>query len=154
MDTTGMVRCPGGDHARNAYRWEGNNVIRFPKPVVWACTIFLAVVFVLAGVLKLEGTPAVRWAERFSHWGYPANTQYVVGVFEILGGLSLLIPRWRRPAAAILMAIMTGALCTHAIHREFPRLIPPLVLGGVAFLLYISALRPKDGKVLNRRTRR
>jgi hypothetical protein len=30
---------------------------------------------------------------------------------------------------------MFGALCTHVVHGEFPRLIPPLVLGGLAFLL-------------------
>ena len=61
---------------------------------------------------------------------------------EILGGLGVLIPRWRRAAAAILVALMIGALCTHAVHGEFPRLVPPLVLGGLAFLLYSSRLRP------------
>lgn len=118
-------------------------MISLPRTAVWACAIFLAVVFVLVGISKLEGPSAVRWAERFAHWGYPANTQRVIGVFEILGGLGVLIPRWRRAAAAILVALMIGALSTHAVQSEFPRLIPPLVLGGLAFLLYSSRIRPR-----------
>jgi len=43
----------------------------------------------------------------------------------------------------MLVALMIGALCTHAVHAEFPRLIPPFVLGGLAFLLYSA--RPAKG---------
>jgi uncharacterized membrane protein YphA (DoxX/SURF4 family) len=77
------------------------------------------------------------------NWGYPANAQYVIGVLEILGGLGVLIPKWRRAAAATLVALMIGALGTHAVQAEFPRLIPPLVLGGLTFLLYLSRRRPR-----------
>jgi uncharacterized membrane protein YphA (DoxX/SURF4 family) len=104
--------------------------------VVWACAIFVAVAFVFAGFLKLQGPSAIQWSERFAHWGYPANAHYVVAVLEILGGLGVLIPTWRRAAAATLVALMIGALGTHALNAEFPRLIPPLVLGGLAFLVY------------------
>jgi putative oxidoreductase len=117
-------------------------VIRLPKAAVWACAILLAMAFALVGISKLEGASAMRWTERFAQWGYPANAQYLIGVFEILGGLGVLIPRWRRAAAAILVALMTGALCTHAFQGEFPRLVPPLVLGGLAVLLYSS--RPRQ----------
>ena len=110
-------------------------MITLPKAVVWACAIFLAAAFVFAGVLKLDGPSAIRWGERFVHWGYPANARYVVGVLEILGGLGVLIPKWRRAAAATLVAVMIGALGTHAVHAEFSRLTPPLVLGGLAFLV-------------------
>jgi putative oxidoreductase len=126
----------------NAMPAGGHTVIRLPRAAVWACAIFLAMVFVLAGISKLEGASAMRWTERFAQWGYPATAQYLIGVLEILGGLGVLIPRWRRAAAAILVALMIGALCTHVVQREFPRLIPPLVLGGLAFLLYSSCLRP------------
>ena len=127
----------------------GHTVIRLPRAAVWACAIFLAIVFVLVGISKLEGASAMRWTERFAQWGYPANTQYLIGVFEVLGGLGMLIPRWRRAAAAILVALMIGALCTHVVQGEFPRIIPPLVLGGLALLLYSSRLRP-GGQTSNR----
>ena len=110
-------------------------MITLPRAAVWACAIFLAVAFVFVGMSKLEGPSAMRWTERFVQWGYPANTQYVIGVLEILGGVGVLIPKWRRAAAATLIALMIGALATHAVHAEFPRLIPPLVLGGLAFLM-------------------
>ena len=110
-------------------------MIRIQKAAVWACAIFLALVFTYAGILKLEGISAVRWAERFAHWGYPAHTYYVIGVLEILGGIGVLIPRLRRAAALLLVIVMAGALCTHAIHGEFGRFIPPLLLGGLALLL-------------------
>jgi putative oxidoreductase len=111
-------------------------VIRLPRAVMWACAIFVAMAFVFAGFLKLQGLSAIGWSERFAHWGYPANTHYLVGVLEMLGGLGVLIPRWRRPAAATLVGLMIGALGTHALHAEFARFIPPLVLGGLAFLVY------------------
>jgi threonine/homoserine/homoserine lactone efflux protein len=43
---------------------------------------------------------------------------------------------------------MIGALGTHAVNAEFPRLIPPLVLGGLAFLLYSArpTARAIDGQ--------
>jgi len=108
----------------------------FRRIAAWANAIFLAVAFVYVGVAKLQGASAMRWAGLFAHWGYPTNAQYVVGVFEILAGLGVLIPRWRRAASLILCALMTGALCTHVVHAEFPRIIPPLVLGGLAFRMY------------------
>jgi uncharacterized membrane protein YphA (DoxX/SURF4 family) len=119
-------------------------MINLRRIAVWAGAIFLAIAFVSVGVSKLEGASAMRWAERFGHWGYPANAQYVVGVFEILGGLGVLIPRWRRAASMTLGALMTGALCTHVVNAEFPRVVPPLVLGGLAFLLYWSPARGFD----------
>jgi putative oxidoreductase len=114
-------------------------MIRLPKEAVWAIAIFLAVAFVASGVSKLEGASAVRWAERFRDWGYPAQARLVVGIFEILAGLGVLIPRWRRAASLVLGALMIGALCTHALHAEFPRILPTLVLGGLASLMYRSA---------------
>jgi uncharacterized membrane protein YphA (DoxX/SURF4 family) len=115
---------------------------RLRSAAVWAVAIFLAVAFVAVGLSKFEGASATRWSERFGQWGYPANAAYVVGVLEILGGLGVLIPRWRRAASLTLGVVMMGALCTHLVHAEFPRVIPPLVLGGVAFLMYWSHRRP------------
>src|SRR5262245_9993532 len=137
----------------NALLHGGAQMIGFRRVAVWAVAIFLAVAFVLVGVSKLAGAPAVRWAERFDQWGYPSNTHYVVGVFEILGGLGVLIPRWRRGASLILVAVMTGAFFTHVVYAEFPRVIPPLALGGLAFLMYWSDGRPAGEETRDRRSR-
>lgn len=111
-------------------------MITLPRAVVWACAILLAVAFVVVGFLKLDGPSAMRWSERFVQWGYPANAHYGVGVVEILGGLSVLMPTWRRAAAATLAGLMLGALATHALNAELSRLVPPLVLGWLALLVY------------------
>jgi uncharacterized membrane protein YphA (DoxX/SURF4 family) len=103
--------------------------------IVWTCAIVLALAFVLVGVSKLGGASGVRWSARFTGWGYPAGTSLAVGVLEILAGLGMLLPRWRRPAATILIVLMTGAACTHALNGEFSRVVPPLALGGLALLV-------------------
>lgn len=106
------------------------------RAAAWAAAIFLAVAFVLVGLSKVRGPSALRWGERFANWGYPAGAERVVGVLEMLAGVAVLIPRVRRAAAATLVAIMIGAVCTHLVHAEVLRLIPPLVLGAVALLVY------------------
>jgi len=103
------------------------------RMVSWILSILLALVFVAVGISKLVGPPSVHWARRFQHWGYPTGSHYAIGILEIVAGIAIVIPRWRRMAAAILMIIMAGALCTHAIHGEWTRVIPPLFLGGLAF---------------------
>jgi len=117
-------------------------MVRLRSAATWAGAIFLAMAFVAVGLSKFAGASAMRWGERFGQWGYPASAAYVVGGLEILGGFGVLFPRWRRAASLTLVVLMTGALCTHLVHSEFPRLIPPLVLGGVAFLMYWSHRRP------------
>jgi putative oxidoreductase len=106
------------------------------RVVPLACAVVLAAAFVLAGASKLSGPSAARWSERFARWGFPARAHYVVGVLEILGGLGLLVPRTRRVAAATLIVIMIGALSTHLVNGEAPRVVPPLVLGGLAIAVY------------------
>jgi putative oxidoreductase len=125
-------------------------MIGFRRIADWAAAIFLAAVFVAAGVSKLEGASAQGWAKRFERWGYPSNAHYVVGVVEILGGIGVLIPWARRVASLSLVAVMTGAACTHAAYAEYPRIIPPLVLGSLAFLVYWSHRRPAEEHALAR----
>ncbi len=124
-------------------------MIQLRRIAVWVVAIVLAVAFVAVGVSKMGGASAMRWSERFAGWGYPAGASYVVGVFEILGGLGVLFPRWRQAASLVLGALMVGALCTHLVHSEFPRVIPPLVLGGLALLMCWSAARAsRESEVL------
>jgi len=113
-------------------------MVTFRRTAVWAGAISLAVGFVVVGALKLVSVSAMRWSERFEQWGYPANAQYVVGILEIVGGLGVLIPRWRRAASLTLAVLMLGALSTHVVNGEFSRIVPPLVLGGIACLMIWS----------------
>lgn len=113
---------------------------------MWACAIALAAVFGLTGISKLTGAASARWVERFALWGYPSGTQYLVGVAEILGAAGVLAGRSRRIAAAMLTVLMAGAALTHVIHGELPRVIPPVVLGAVALLLFVAGARRENEK--------
>lgn len=101
--------------------------------VSWILSILLAFVFVAVGTSKLLGRPSMHWAQRFQRWGYPAGSSYVIGILEIIAGIAILIPRWRKIAAAAFMIIMVGAVSTHALHGEWARVIPPVLLGTLAF---------------------
>src|SRR5215471_4229323 len=120
---------------------------KFSRAVIWTVTILLATVFVLVGLSKLAGPSALRWGERLAHWGYPAASRYVIGALEILAGVGLLIPRVRRSAAAMLIGLMIGAMCTHLVNAEYPRLIPPLVLAALALVLMFDRPRTKSRAV-------
>lgn len=118
---------------------------RLSPAITWSLSILLALLFAALGSSKLWGPSATQWSERFLNWGYPAGLHYVIGVVEIVSGLALLLPRARKRAAGSLALVMAGAFGTHLIHGELPRLIPPLVLGGLALLLFFPRSQ-EDGK--------
>ena len=103
---------------------------------VWTLAVVIGLFFMLAGFSKLAGTSGTDWAVRLSHWGYPPASRYAIGGIEILAGLGLLVPPLKRLAAASLMFVMAGALLTHLLHGELVRVLPPLILGGLSFVLY------------------
>jgi uncharacterized membrane protein YfcA len=111
---------------------------KLPPKVTWAISILLALFFAAQGFLKLWGPAAGHWAARFAAWGYPAGSHYVVGAIEILGALALLLPVARLFGAGALILVMAGAFCTHLVHREFLRTIPPVVLGLLAYVVLFS----------------
>lgn len=122
----------------NGYHIRRQRVRRLSPTITWSISIILALLFVAVGFSKLWGPSAARWSGRFLNWGFPVGSGYVVGTVEIISGLALLFPQSRRPAAGSLMVVMAGALCTHVIHAELPRVIAPLILGILAFLLFLS----------------
>lgn len=115
---------------------------KLSRLAMFVCSLLVAAVFVYVGASKLGGASSVGWAERFARWGYPANAHYLVGLLQIVGGIGVLVPKWRRAAAALLIVLMIGAFFTHIIHSEFSRVIPPLVLGALALVLYSLRARP------------
>jgi putative oxidoreductase len=121
-------------------------MMRLSPKAAWAISIPLALFFVAQGLLKFWGPASGHWADRFAGWGYPAGSHYVVGAIEILGALALLLPRIRIFAAGALILVMAGAFCTHLVHREFPRTIPPLVLGFLAYLVLFSGRAKEQQK--------
>lgn len=76
----------------------------------------------------------------FSSLGLPAILAYLIAGGEVLGGIGLLVPRFTRPAALGLAAIMVGALVMHAtkipggLANGVPALVLLVLLGVVLWL--------------------
>ncbi len=87
----------------------------------WSLQIIFGLLFVIASLPKLTGTPGVL--EMFENWGYPGRFAHVVGALEFAGGVGLLIPRVARYAAAGLLVVMVGAFFTHLFAAEYMRFI-------------------------------
>lgn len=124
--------------AQTVNKFWGQPMRGLSHKVNWSISIILALLFAAVGFSKIWGPSATRWSARFLNWGYPAGSQYVVGAVEIIGGLALFLPRSRKPAAGCIALVMAGALCTHLIHGELPRVVAPLILGMLALLLFFS----------------
>lgn len=102
----------------------------------WIVQVLLALLFLMMGGQKLMG--AEEAAANFARWGYPGFMIYLIGTFEVLGAIGLLIPRLASLAALGLIVIMLGAVYTHISHGEYSMAPVPLVvlllLGVVAYL--------------------
>ncbi|MSR25282.1 MAG: DoxX family protein [Nitrospiraceae bacterium] len=96
---------------------------------VWALALILAAFFLVAGGLKLRGTPSQ--VDNFAHWGYAAWFLYAVGAVETAGALGLLVPRLAGFAAMLLGGTMLGAALTHLVHDEMKAVPVPLVILGL-----------------------
>ena len=84
------------------------------KALLWAATIFTALVIGVSGLSTLMTTG--EWDKRFPSWGYPAWPVTVVGVTEIVGAVLVCVPRLARYFAIVLATIMAGATVTLLAH--------------------------------------
>lgn len=107
--------------------------------VLWILTLFLSLVCLRSGWLKLTGN--LSWIRDFHRWGYPDWFRLVVGIAEITAMLLLLAPRFAAYGASIFGLVMLGAIFTHATHNESTRLPFNLLLLAIS-LVIIVARRP------------
>jgi putative oxidoreductase len=112
--------------------------------LMWTITVLTGLLFALLGLTKMLGASGTHWADRLANWGYPAGSRYVIGTVEIVSGVGLFVPKMRGAAAAALMVLMLGAFGTHLVHGEYPRLLPPLVLGVLLHQIYSWRREPKS----------
>ena len=75
--------------------------------LAWILAVLLAVVFLLAGGVKVLGSRAM--IQEFTQIGAGQWFRYVTGVLEVSGAIGVLIPKYRFGAALQLAAVMAGA---------------------------------------------
>lgn len=91
--------------ARTTSRGRGANI------VLWVLQVLLALLFVMAGLSKLFGDPAM--VGMFADIGIGQWFRYGVGVLEVAGAVGVLIPRLSGLAALGLACVMVGAIFTN-----------------------------------------
>ena len=103
---------------------------------IWTLSSVLAVFFLAAGGLKLQG--GAKQVENFAHWGYALWFLYGIGAVETVGGIGLLVPRLAAYAALLLGGTMIGASLTHLVHNEMKAVpVPLVILGLLAVVGYV-----------------
>ena len=106
---------------------------------VWVLQVLLALIFFKAAHAKLTGNPMM--VGLFQKWGYPENFHLLIGTFELLGAVGLLIPRLAGYVACGLTVIMLGALTTHLLYHEAQAIVPAVLLVFLGLIIY--ARRPR-----------
>ncbi|HXI31327.1 MAG TPA: DoxX family protein [Vicinamibacterales bacterium] len=114
--------------------------------LLWVLTVVAAVMFVLAGTLKLAGVEME--VQLFAAIGIGQWFRYVTGLLEIAGAIGLLVAPLAPFAALQLAAVMIGALATHLfVVGGSP--LPAIVLLGAS--LTIAWLRREQFSSLRAR---
>ena len=86
------------------------------KIIYWASTILLAVAMLAGGLEQVFHTK--RIVDVFVHLGYPLYFLYILGIWQILGVIAILIPEFRLSkewAYAGLFFIYAGATASHLL---------------------------------------
>jgi uncharacterized membrane protein YphA (DoxX/SURF4 family) len=111
------------------------------RPIVYWTTTALIVFTVLSGGL---GELAHQWGtlETVQVLGYPTYFLTILGLWKLLGGIALLVPRFprlREWAYAGIFFNMTGAAASHAFSSDYgPYGFHVIVPAAVAVLVLVS----------------
>ena len=117
MNDTGATK---GTQAASA---TGGCALNF---ALWALQALLAIMFVMAGLAKVFGDPAM--VEMFATIGVGQWFRYAVGALEISGAVGVLIPRLSWLAALGLVCLMVGATLTNVVVLGASPLLPLVLL--------------------------
>ena len=79
--------------------------------LLWCVQAFLAFVFANASWAKLTGHPEM--VQLFTLVGVGQWFRYVTGILELIGVVTILVPKTSRLGAGLLAMIMLGALTAH-----------------------------------------
>ena len=91
--------------------------------------IIIAVLFLLAGSGKFQTDSTM--ASNFKNWNLGIPTMFAIGIFEILGGIFLFIPKTNIYGCYMLIAVMIGAIVIHILNFQelgFPILNTALIM--------------------------
>jgi uncharacterized membrane protein YphA (DoxX/SURF4 family) len=101
---------------------------------LWVFQVGLALMFFMAGGGKLAGS--AMHVALFDAIGIGQWFRYVTGLLEVSGAVLLLVPRLSGAGAALLVAVMLGAITTHLLVLHNSPAMPITLLVGLAFVAW------------------
>jgi len=90
----------------------------FGETLAWILAVLLAVVFTMAGGIKLISQQSM--VQEFAQIGFGQWLRYVTGILEVSGAIGVLIPKFRFWAALQIAAVMVGATITNLAILHMP----------------------------------
>jgi uncharacterized membrane protein YphA (DoxX/SURF4 family) len=118
--------------------------VNAPK-AYWASTVIVAFLLLSGGVAQVT----LLNAEGFKQLGYPVHFMVLLGVWKLLGGVALLVPRFPRVKewayAGVFIDFTGAAVAAAASGSGVGHVVAPLVC--VALLFASWALRPESRRL-------
>jgi len=109
------------------------------RGVVLALRVALAAFFLVMAARNLLGD--ARMAADFARWGYADGFRVLTAVLQATGALALLVPWTSFYGAALLCAVLVGAIATHLRHDPPASAVHPLAFLAATVVVAI-ATRP------------
>ena len=121
------------------------------KIIYWIATIWLALGMVSTGLVQLlKQKTGAGGVDSITHLGYPVYFLTILGIWKILGSITVLIPKFtllKEWAYAGFFFVMSGAIFSHLALGDPMKEIAPALL-----LLILTAVswyfRPADRKII------
>ena len=119
---------------------ERNTAQKAKTVLLWVVTVIGALGIAAAGVTKFAS--AEMWNGLFTEWGYSIGFKSLIGVLEVSGAVFLLVPRFATYAAALLCAVMLGAIYTVIANQSDLGIVAPM--GNLVLFSVIAFARRND----------
>ena len=103
--------------------------------LLWVPTLFLVYVFARQGLSKFDDTSG--WSRAFAAWHFPVWFRVLVGAWEVAAAILLLVPPVAPIGAAMIAAVMLGAMGTH-VYWGHPGQVTSEVLPLVLSLVVLA----------------
>ncbi len=120
--------------------------------VIWILFVLLAIQFIVQGGQKLIGSAYMQKMFVLFGYGHSSWQMFVVGMIEVVGGITLLLPRFRF-WSAISLFVMLVILMSDVFHRvtwplapEIKNILIPASITLAILLLIVWFLRPNSLK--------
>ena len=126
------------------------NRTKAPFIAYWIITFLVAVLFVVPGTMLLLHVP--HFTRDMTHLGYPSYLLLILGIWKVLGAITIVAPRLPRlkewAYAGMIFDASSAAISRAMVGDDTIKIIVPLFIAGLILLSW--KLRPTDRTLKSR----